>query len=270
MFPEIPRRTTGTTIPTRHGPLPATLYHPPGRPGGAYVNAHGGGFVLGKPDMDDALCRFLAEHTGVVVVNVDYVLAPGHRFPAPCEQLYDAAVWAAEPEREWAGLGVCVGGQSAGGSLAAAAARLALRAGGPDLALQVLHYPPLDLATPARDKPVPPGTRPMLRPWMSEVFDTAYVPDPARRRDPLVSPAWGADVEDLTGIAPAVVITAEQDLLRAEAVTYAARLAEVGALVDHHDVPGVDHGYDQTGASPGLVHAAYSYLAGKVSDAVSA
>jgi len=81
---------------------------------------------------------------------------------------------------------------------------------------------------------------------MAEVFDSSYVPDPRLRADPLVSPANEADAADLTGIAPALVITAELDLLRAEGDRYAERLRRVGALVEHHVVPGADHGYDGT------------------------
>ena len=84
------------------------------------------------------------------MVNPDYVLAPRHRFPAAPQQIYDIVCWAAEEERDWDGTRLCVGGQSAGGNLSAAAARLALENCTPVIALQVLHYAPLDLATPTR------------------------------------------------------------------------------------------------------------------------
>ncbi|MEV7043665.1 alpha/beta hydrolase fold domain-containing protein [Amycolatopsis sp. NPDC051061] len=268
LFPEIPGRTGEFTVPTRHGPMPATLYRPPGEAKGVYVNAHGGGFVVGGAIADDPLCRYLAEHAGVFVVNVDYVLAPHRRFPAPCEQVYDALTWAASPDREWAGARLCVGGQSAGGSLAAAASRLALRDGGPEIALQVLHYPPLDLVTPAADKPAR-DNRVVIRPWMGEVFNTAYIPDIARRADPLASPAWGTNADDLAGIAPALVITCEHDRLRPEAVTYAGKLAEAGALVEHYDIRGVDHGYDLLDGEPELVRRVYAFLALHVERAVA-
>jgi acetyl esterase len=138
-----------------------------------------------------------------------------------------------------------VGGQSAGGGLAAAVARQALEEGGPSIALQVLHYPPLDLATHAKDKRAAIA-KPKLRPWMAEVFDTSYVPDPGERADRLVSPAHPSDTADLKGIAPALVITAEFDLLKAEGERYAGRLRKAGALVEHYDVPQADHGYDVT------------------------
>ncbi|MFG6201660.1 alpha/beta hydrolase fold domain-containing protein [Nonomuraea sp. JJY05] len=115
------------------------------------------------------------------------------------------------------------------------------------IALQVLHYPPLDLATPARDKRSVIA-KPMITPWMGEVFDNAYVPDPGMRTDRLASPANPADTADLAGIAPALVITAELDRLHAEGNRYAQRLRKAGALVEYYDVPQADHAYDMNDA----------------------
>lgn len=247
-FPEYPRDASEATVPTSVAPAPVTVYLPPAgtaaRPP-VHVNFHGGGYVMSMPVMDDALCRFLAVEAGVVVVNVRYVVAPQHPFPAPTTQAYDVVRWIAGhgAEHGWDGERLTVGGQSAGGGLAAAVARQALERGGPSIALQVLHYPPLDLATGAKDKKAAVA-RPVLRPWMAAVFDTSYVPDPGGRAHPLVSPAHPSDTADLRGIAPALVITAEYDLLRAEAVRYAGRLATAGALAEHHEVTGADHGYD--------------------------
>jgi acetyl esterase/lipase len=245
-FRDIARRTTTESIPTRHGPVIATIYHPvpaPARPA-VYVNVHGGGFVVGHPEQDDPWCRYLAAFGKVVVVNPDYVLAPRRRFPAQPEQIYDVVRWASDASRPWDGHKLCVGGQSAGGNLATAAARLALENDGPRISLQVLHYATLDLVTATKDKESPLGRKALLKPWMGDVFDTAYIPDPAQRRHRLASPAWGANADDLAGIAPALVITAEYDRLRGEAVRYASKLEAVGALVAHHDVHGVDHGYN--------------------------
>ncbi|MFJ8105695.1 alpha/beta hydrolase fold domain-containing protein [Streptomyces sp. NPDC096132] len=247
-FPEYPRDASEITIPTSVAPAPATVYLPPAGTGGrppVHVNFHGGGYVMSMPVMDDALCRFLAVEAGVVVVNVKYVVAPQHPFPAPTTQAYEVVRWVAGhgAEHGWDGERLTVGGQSAGGGLAAAVARQALERGGPSIALQILHYPPLDLATAARDKKAAVA-KPLLRPWMAEVFDTSYVPDPRERGDRLVSPAHPSDTADLLGIAPALVITAEYDLLRAEATRYAERLRAAGALAEHHEVAGADHGYD--------------------------
>ncbi|MFG2965610.1 MULTISPECIES: alpha/beta hydrolase fold domain-containing protein [unclassified Streptomyces] len=246
-FPEYPRRVRELTVPTSVAPARATVYLPAAEVTAppVHVNFHGGGYVMSLTELDDPLCRFLAAEAGVAVVNVDYVVAPQHPFPAPPRQAYEVVRWVAEhaAEQGWDGSRPTVGGQSAGGGLAAAVARQAWEEGGPSIALQVLHYPPLDLVTSAADKRAAIA-RPMLRPWMAEVFDTAYVPEPKRRADPLVSPAHPSDTADLTGIAPAVVITAEYDLLRAEGERYASRLGAVGALAEHHEVGGVDHGYD--------------------------
>ncbi|AVV43972.1 alpha/beta hydrolase [Streptomyces sp. ID05-04B] len=251
-YPEYPRNTRELTVPTSVAPARAVVYLPDGRAAGplpVYVNFHGGGFVLPPIELDDPLCRHLAAEAGVAVVNVDYAVAPQHPFPAPPHQAYEVVRWIAEhgDEHGWDGSRLVVGGQSAGGALAAAVARQALDKGGPSIALQVLHYPPLDLATDAREKHSS-AAKPLLRPWMADVFDSAYVPDRRRRSDPLVSPAHPSDTADLTGIAPALVITPEHDLLHAEGVRYAERLRRAGALLDHHDVPGADHGYDQNDA----------------------
>ncbi|MGI5274950.1 alpha/beta hydrolase fold domain-containing protein [Streptomyces rochei] len=104
---------------------------------------------------------------------------------------------------------------------------------------------------------------------MAAFFDKAYIPEPARRTDPLVSPAWKGNSDDLTGIAPALVITAEHDRLRAEAVDYAAKLKEAGALVAHHDVPGVDHGYDLLGDDPEPARKMYGIIAEHVRNATT-
>ncbi|KHO20193.1 carboxylesterase [Mycolicibacterium setense] len=268
-FPEIPGRTTLIDIPTRHGKVAATVYHPAADVAtpAVYVNVHGGGFVVGHREQDDPWCRFLAANANVVVVNVDYLLAPHRRFPTPVEQIYDVLDWASAPERDWDGGRLCVGGQSAGGSLSAAAARLAFETGpesGPQIALQVLHYPPLDLVTATKDKHSPLGAKAIMKPWMGEVFDTAYIPDRAQRTDRLASPAWGANPDGIKGIAPALVVTAEYDRLRDEAWRYAQKLEAVGSLAEYYEVPGVDHGYNIMSDDAEVTRTAYEHIAGHV------
>lgn len=267
-WPELPRTTRDLSIPTPLGTAAAVVYRPATEaPSPVHVNFHGGGYVLPSTELDDPLCRYLAAEAGVTVVNVDYVVAPQHPFPAAPHQAYEVVRWVEEhgAEQGWDGSRLTIGGQSAGGGLAAAVARLALERGGPHIALQVLHYPPLDLATSAKDKSAV-AERPMLRPWMAEVFDGSYVPDPRQRTDRLVSPAHPADTADLTGIAPALVITAELDLLRDEGDRYAERLRHAGSLVQHHVVPGADHAYD--GGDDDLARRSYALIARQVGAAV--
>lgn len=269
-WPELPRTTRELMIPTSVGAAAAVVYLPTTEgPSPVHVNFHGGGYVLPSIELDDPLCRYLAAEAGVTVVNVDYVVAPQHPFPAAPHQAYEVVRWVAEhgAEQGWDGDRLTIGGQSAGGGLAAAVARLALERGGPRIALQVLHYPPLDLATSAEDKSAV-AARPMLRPWMAKVFDGSYVPDPRQRTDRLVSPANPADTADLTGIAAALVITAELDLLRDEGDRYAERLQQSGALVRHHVVKGADHAYD--GNDDDLARRVYALIAEEVRDAVAA
>ena len=268
-FPDVAGRTTEATIPTRHGTVAATIYHPETTATGVYVNVHGGGFVVGHREQDDPWCRYLAAHANVVVINTDYVLAPHKRFPAPVEQVYDVLQWASAPQRDWDGSRLCVGGQSAGGNLAAAVSRIALENDGPAIALQVLHYAPLDLVTPTADKGTPVGSAAILKPWMGEVFDTAYIPDRARRRDRLASPAWGTNADDITGIAPALVITAEYDRLRDEAKRYADKLDAAGSLAEYQEVEGVDHGYNIMSDATDVTRRMYDLIADHVRDATS-
>lgn len=266
-FTEVPAVTEHITIPTRHGEIPAVRYAPPdGREGsGVYVNFHGGGFVLRHPEQDDPLCRHLAATAGVTVLNVDYTPAPQSRFPGPVEQAYDVAVWAAGPGHPWDGGRLAVGGQSAGGALAAGAARLALENGSPAIRLQVLMYPPLDLTVSASSKKTPDKEGFLVK--MGPVFDTVYCPDPRTRHDRLVSPAGPDDVAALTGIAPAMVVTAQRDILHDEGSRYAARLQSAGALVAHLDLPGVGHGFNILGSGRDVVLPVYEAIAHAVEEA---
>lgn len=97
--------------------------------------------------------------------------------------------------------------------------------------------------TPGKDK-IARAPRGLITPWLCELFNTAYIPDPRRRHDPLASPAWGDNSRDVGGIAPAVVVTCELDRLRDEGVRYAQALRDAGELALHYDIPDVDHGYN--------------------------
>jgi acetyl esterase/lipase len=260
-WPNYPRLTRALLIPTSIAPAPALVYsparalNPP-----VHVNFHGGGFVMPQLGFDDPLCRYLAAEAGAVVLDVDYAVAPQFPFPAPPQQAYEVVQWVAAHggEQGWDASRLTVGGQSAGGALAAAVARLALERGGPALALQVLHYPPLDLLTPIRHKRARIA-KPRLRPWMGDVFDNAYAPRAADRGDRLISPAHPSDTADLRGIARALIVTAADDLLQAEGQRYAERLRDAGALIAYHEVRGADHAYDVR--DPELARQTYALIA---------
>ncbi|MBY8849923.1 alpha/beta hydrolase [Saccharothrix sp. MB29] len=252
VFPEFPGRTTTITVPTSVAPAPSSSTTPrTRRDRRPCTSIHGGGFAMpgvrGWTTRCAGTCR-RGRCRGRQRRLRRRAAAP---VPAPPHQAYAVVRWVAEhgAEHGWDGGRLTVGGQSAGGSLAAAVARPALERGGPAIAAQVLHYPALDLSTPGRDK-TSTIAKPMLRPWMGEVFDGAYLPDRAARADRLVSPAGAADTADLTGIAPALVITPAHDRLHAEGARYAERLRGVGALLEHRDVPDADHGYDVGRAEP--------------------
>ena len=228
------------TVPGAGGPVPVRLYRPERRaPLPALVYLHGGGWVVGGPENVDAACRELAAGIGCVVLNVDYRLAPEHPFPAAVEDAW-AVVRAAvdAPERFGADPdAVAVAGDSAGGNLAAAAALLA-RDHGVHLAHQLLVYPVTDTA--------------MDTPSYAE-YATGYGLDAsamarslalyrgdADPADPLLAPLRASD---LTGLAPATVITAEYDVLRDEGEAYARRLAGAGVPVELRRFDGVVHSF---------------------------
>jgi len=245
-FPELTMAATAThKVATEAGEVVCTAYHPTtapvDRPAGVYVNFHGGGYVIRYPEQDDALCRYLAHHSGCVVLNVDYDVAPQRPFPVAPLQAHGVGAWAANAGAEfgWDGRRLAVGGQSAGGALAAAACRIARDRGTFIPRLQVLLYPPADLTIPP-DRKHAMAAKPVITPGISAIFNEAYVPDHATRSDPLVSPAAASD---LAGLAPAVIITAELDALREEGDRFATALAAAGVPVVHKVFPGVDHAF---------------------------
>jgi acetyl esterase len=225
-------------------PLRARHYAPADRrvPQPLLVFLHGGGMVIGDLETHDEACRLLCRHGGMHVLAVDYRLAPEHPFPASVEDAHAAFRWGAEnaaslgadPER------VGIGGDSAGGNLSAVVAQLAARCGGPAPALQLLIYPKTDYVGATRSQELFAHGFLLTeddRHW----FDGHYVggADPA---DPRLSPALAAD---LTGLAPAIVVTAAFDPLRDEGEQYADALGAAGVKVVKHRAPGMVHGFIQ-------------------------
>ena len=228
-------------MPTRHGKVRCDVYRSdrdePAPP--VYVHLHGGAFVMRYPKMDDFFARFVVAQTGAVVVNVDYDVAPQARFPVAQHQAHDVAAWLAKNGDRLGvdGSRVAVGGFSAGGNLAASAAMQARNMGTFQPVLQLLGVPAVDIAG---DPDAKHATSPasMITPRLLRLVRSTYFRDEAAREDPYASPLRAADLADL---APALVLTAERDVLRAEGDAYARRLAEAGVEVVHRVVPGVDH-----------------------------
>jgi acetyl esterase len=211
-------------------PLRARHYAPaePGDPHPLLVYYHGGGFTYGDLDTHDGVCRMLCRHGGAHVLAIDYRLAPEHPFPAAVDDARSSLRWAfahaaelgADPAR------VGVGGDSAGGNLAAVVSQLAAADGGPAPALQLLIYPATDFTRRRRSRDLfAEGF--LLTQSEMDWFERNYLgsPDDPKGADPRVSPLLGAD---LAGLAPAIVITAGFDPLRDEGEDYAAALREAG------------------------------------------
>ena len=219
--------------------LPCRLHRPAGvqRPA-VLVFLHGGGWVVGDLDTHEAIARSLCARAGIAVLAVDYRLAPERPYPAPLEDCLAVARWAGEQDFA----AVAVGGDSAGGGLAAAVA-LVFRAEGRPLAGQLLIYPALDGGTTARSYASMGEGYGLTAEQMRWYWD-AYA-GPADRADPLLSPAAAVD---LTGLAPAVIATAGYDVLRDEGDAHAARLAAAGVPVWHRQYPGLVHGFAGSGA----------------------
>jgi acetyl esterase len=212
-------------IPGSSGAIPARVYEPVPDPLGTVVYYHGGGFVLGSLDEFDAVCQALAVASGARVVSVDYRLAPEHRFPAAVDDAFAALVGVAERHP---GEPIVVAGDSAGGNLAAVSALRAREAGGPEIALQVLVYPVVDCDLTRPSYLECSGSDLFLNTAEVVWFWDHYVPDPAEREHPYVSPIRATD---LGGLPPAYVVIAGHDPLRDEGLAYAAALGSAGVPV---------------------------------------
>jgi acetyl esterase len=224
------------------GGMRAREYSPTAAAGGPLaVYFHGGRFFSGDLESHDTVCRLLALAAGCRVVAVDYRLAPEHRFPAAAGDAHSAVEWACA-----SGGPVAVVGDSAGANLAAVAA-LAHRQ--PNLRCQVLIYPMIDATCSSSSfaefaDGYGPATADMRRGW------SEYLPDGADPRDPLASPLYARDV---SGVAPAFVLTAEYDTLRDEGERYARKLLDAGNPVLAQRYPGMIHGFF---AMPGVLRIA--------------
>ncbi len=224
--------------------IPARHYAPPeaGGPRPLLVYYHGGGFTYGDLDTHDGVCRILCRHAGAHVLAVDYRLAPEHPFPAAVDDARAALRWAlenagrlgADPGR------VGVGGDSAGGNLAAVVSGLAARDGGPAPALQLLIYPATDMTARHRSRELFREGFLLTDPEMDWYTDNYLGTARTHAGDPRASPLVA---EDLSGLAPAFVVTAAFDPLRDEGEAYARALQQAGTPVTLRRFPGFIHGF---------------------------
>ncbi|MBB5076653.1 alpha/beta hydrolase [Nonomuraea endophytica] len=221
------------------GEITVRVYRPAEENAGAMVLFHGGGWLMGTIDDSDRRSRAIAAGAGVVVVNVDYRLAPEFPFPVPAEDCYRAFEWTVEqagrlgfdPAR------VGVGGESAGGNLSAAVSLLAKERGGPMPVIQVMEIPAFDLTMSSPTVETYAEGHVLTRSELEWCVGTYLSGHDAT--DPIASPLHAPD---LSGLPPAVILSAECDPLAGDARRYAARLAEAGVPVTFREFPGHVHG----------------------------
>ena len=251
-------------------PIPLRVYRPAGvsdsRRLPVLVYFHGGGWVIGDLETHDVLCRQVTAEAGVSVIAVDYRLAPEHKFPAAVDDAWAATRWVAAHAAD---LGVdaerlAVGGDSAGGNLAAVVALLARDAGGPRIALQILLYPVTDLVSESQSyAELADGymlTRDSMR-W----FRAQYLAKDEDAADWRVSPLRAPS---LARLPPALVITAGYDPLRDEGEAYARRLREAGVSVDAVSFGSMIHGFVPMGRLIDTAFRGISLIAGSLRQAL--
>ncbi|MBZ5607544.1 MAG: alpha/beta hydrolase [Acidobacteriia bacterium] len=254
--PETVRSVEDLRIPGPLGEIPIRVYTPePDAPRAGLVYFHGGGWVIGDLDTHDVPCRAIARRSGAVVVSVDYRLAPEHKFPAAVTDCYAATVWVSEnaarlgidPQR------ICVGGDSAGGNLAAVVALKSRDEKGPAIALQAMVYPVTDLSSFDTDSYQEFAQGYQLTRTMMDWFRDLYLGSAEDGRSAHASPLLA---RDLRGLPPAVILTAECDPLRDEGEAYAKRLKDAGVPVASTRHAGMIHPFfSLAGAVPQALEA---------------
>ena len=246
---EVPKpqlaRVEDFTVPARDGhALPVRLYAPSHEVLPWLLFFHGGGFTVGSIATHDTLCRVLSQRSGCAVISVDYRLAPAHRFPTASDDAWDALAHIARNAAQWGldGSRIAVGGDSAGGTLAAVCAILARDAGLP-IALQLLIYPGM-AAHQDTDSHRRYAEGPLLGEALISWFFGLYVHSSAERDDWRFAPL---NADDLEGVAPAWIGLAEIDPVVDEGIAYADRLRAAGVAVDLEIYRGVIHEFVKMG-----------------------
>lgn len=254
--------TSDLTLPGPGGAVPAVHIRPRNGADGAplLVFYHGGGFVVGGYETHGNLCEAISDRAGVHVLFVDYRLAPEHKAPAAVEDAYAAYQWAVEhaPELGADPNRVAIGGDSAGGNLATVVAQRARDEGAPQPALQWLLYPVTNFASRTRSYGLFPNGF-FLRGWDMDFCHDQYVGGSGiEPTDPRVSPLLA---DDLSGLAPAIVITAGFDPLRDEGRQYAEALRAAGVSVDLREYGSLIHAFPNFfGLGGGAAAATYEII----------
>ncbi|MBG9945912.1 alpha/beta hydrolase [Brevibacillus formosus] len=240
---ELVKKVENLSLPLEGRSIPIRIYTPEGHaPFPALVYYHGGGFVIGNLETVDSVCRNFANNAKCVVISIDYRLAPEHPFPAGLEDAYDSLLYISDhadqfeidPSR------IAVGGDSAGGNFATVVSLMAKERQGPPIVFQLLIYPAVGIV----DTAPYPSMQENASGYLMDVellnwFLSHYLP-PADLQNPYLDPINGVD---LTGLPPAMVITAEYDPLRDGGKTYADKLRNSGVDVVYRNEQGFIHSF---------------------------
>jgi acetyl esterase len=240
--PEPVARVEERRLPVADGTVRARMYTPVGTaPFPVLVYFFGGGFIMGEIEAVDEVCRAMANRAGCIVVAAEYRLAPEHKFPGPVEDGYAAVAWAAQQAASFGGdpRRLAVGGESAGGNIAAVACQLAKARGGPPIVFQLLVYPPVDF-TAGRSVDQAVAGQATLTDERMAYFDGHYFRTTEDARSALASPMLA---DDLGGLPDALVIAAEYDPLATEDAAYADALRRAGVDATYTCYPGMIHGF---------------------------
>jgi acetyl esterase len=268
-------RVTHLNINSNSHSIPVTVWTPKlkedtqGTKPPVLIYYHGGGWVLGCAAFYDPIIRKLADALPAVVISPDYRLAPENPYPAATDDCYATLQWAVQHASEFGAdpTKIILAGDSAGGNLATVTALKAKEQSGPKVAFQVLFYPSVDLADPNTASAKCFGKGYVLTTKAMKSFATFYAPKDTDLKSPYISPF---QAPDLSGMPPALIVTAGCDPLLSEGEAYAKKLTEAGAKVTYHVEPNIFHGYlnflNGNSAASSVAEQTLDYAAGVIKE----